>query len=100
MALPPHGDPELRARRRRASRLRRRRLARVDVVVGLIAAIVLLLASPGLAIAGIVALLLLIGAGISLLVAGWSARRAARKAQPSSPSGASHGDGDPTVDRR
>lgn len=53
-----HVPPELRARRRQARR--RRRLLRVDIAIGALTALVLLLASPGLAIAGAIALLVLL----------------------------------------
>jgi hypothetical protein len=67
VAEPPHDHARLRARRVASGRSRRRRLARIDAAIGLLIAVVLLLASPGLAIAGIVALLLLAACGISLL---------------------------------
>jgi Flp pilus assembly protein TadB len=78
MAEPPREGSPRRARRRHASRSRRRRLARIDVALGLLLAVVLLLASPGLAIAAIVALILLIACGISLLVQRRGSRRIAR----------------------
>jgi Flp pilus assembly protein TadB len=74
----PRDSSRLHLRRRRARHSRRRRLARIDVALGLVAAVVLLLASPGLAIAGIVALLVLAGCGVSLLVQRQLERRAAR----------------------
>lgn len=46
-------------RRRRLQARRRRRLARVDVGVGVIAGLMLLIISPGLAISGVIALLVL-----------------------------------------
>ncbi len=78
MAEPPRESSQLDARRRRSSRSRRRRLARIDVGLGLLAAVVLLLASPGLAIAAIVALLVLVACGISVLVQRRASRRSAR----------------------
>lgn len=53
-AVPPaRGMAELQARRRHARR--RRRLLRVDVGLGLLVALLLLIAGPGLAIAALVA---------------------------------------------
>jgi Flp pilus assembly protein TadB len=78
MAEPPQEGSPRHARRSRASHSRRRRLARIDVALGLLVALVLLLASPGLAIAAIVALILLVGCGISLLVQRRGSRRAER----------------------
>jgi Flp pilus assembly protein TadB len=77
-AEPPREGGPRHARRRHASRSRGRRLARIDVALGLLLAVVLLLASPGLAIAAIVALILLVACGISLLVQRRGSRRAAR----------------------
>jgi len=74
----PRERSGLRARRRRSSQSRRRRLARIDAAIGLAAAAVLLLASPGLAIAAIVALLVLAGCGVSLLVQRRPGRRRPR----------------------
>ena len=54
---PPRAPRALRARRR--SDRRRRRVARLDVAVGLLLALVLVLATPGLAIAAVIALLVL-----------------------------------------
>lgn len=54
-----------RLRERRRLARRRRLLARVDMGLGLAGALVLLLATPGLAIAGIVALALLALCGLS-----------------------------------
>jgi len=55
-----------RARRRDARR--RRRLARTDLGLGLVGAIVLVLATPGLAIAALIALLVLVLCGLSFLL--------------------------------
>ncbi len=66
LAPPPADLGALRARRRQARR--RRRLARVDVGLGVAGAIVLLIVSPGLAITGLVAALVLAVCGISSLV--------------------------------
>jgi Flp pilus assembly protein TadB len=75
---PPREDSERHARRRRARASRSRRLARVDLGLGFLLAVVLLLASPGLAIAAIVALLVLLACAISLLIQRCVARRAQR----------------------
>ncbi len=56
----------LRARRRAAER--RRRLARLDVALGVAAAVFVFIVSPGLAITAIVALLTLLACGVSVLV--------------------------------
>jgi hypothetical protein len=64
---------ELRARRRLARR--RRRLARIDVGLGVLVAIVLLIVSPGLAITGLVALATL---GVCLVSLALERRRSAR----------------------
>jgi len=53
-----HGRAELRLRRRDAQR--RRGLLRLDVALGVLAAIIVLLATPGIAIAALVALLMLV----------------------------------------
>ena len=71
----------LRARRRQARR--RRRLARVDVVLGGAAAVALLLASPGLAIAGLVAVLLIVACAVSVLLERRARRRTGRRGKVS-----------------
>jgi Flp pilus assembly protein TadB len=76
LAPAPADIADLRARRRRARR--RRRLARVDVGLGMVAALVLLLASPGLAITGLIAVLVLAACAISVLVGRRTRRRAGR----------------------
>ncbi len=64
---PPAADiSELRARRRQAQR--RRRLARIDLGLGVAGGLLLLLASPGLAITLLIAVLVLAVCGISILV--------------------------------
>jgi hypothetical protein len=64
---PPLPDgSEQRARRRQARR--RQRLARIDAGLGVGAALILILITPGLAISGLVALLVLIACGVSFLV--------------------------------
>jgi hypothetical protein len=66
---------ELRARRRAAQR--KRRLARVDLGVGVVAALALLIASPGLAITGLIALLVLALCVLSAVVEKRMGRRGA-----------------------
>jgi site-specific recombinase len=73
----PRDPARLRARRVHARR--RRRLARLDVGLGLVCALVLVIASPGLAIAGVVALAVLLVCALSLLWDRLAVRRAARK---------------------
>ncbi len=68
------GAAELRLRRREA--LRDRHLLRRDVALGVIVAIVVLLVTPGVAYAAIVALLALLACGVSLAVGRRRARRA------------------------
>jgi hypothetical protein len=63
--------------RRRQSR-RRRNLARVDVGLGLVCAVVLILATPGLAITAVVALLVLVVCGLSFVLERSLTRRSAR----------------------
>lgn len=69
-AAPAGSEPRdislLRARRREADR--RRRLLRLDLALGVLGAIVLLLATPGLAIAAVVAGVLLAVCVVSVLV--------------------------------
>jgi Flp pilus assembly protein TadB len=55
----PHPDASQRLARRRDTR-RRRHLVRVDLGLGVVGAVVLLLATPGLAITGLVALIVLV----------------------------------------
>ena len=57
---------ELRERRRRASN--RKRLLRLDLGLGVLAAILLLIISPGLAITGLVAVVLLVGVLASIVI--------------------------------
>jgi Flp pilus assembly protein TadB len=68
--MPAGSEPRdislLRARRREADR--RRRLLRLDLALGVLGAIVLLLATPGLAIAAVVAGVLLAVCVVSVLV--------------------------------
>jgi hypothetical protein len=72
----PRDLSRLRARRRQARR--RRNLARLDVGLGLVCAVVLILATPGLAITAIVALLVLVVCGLSFVLERILARRSAR----------------------
>jgi Flp pilus assembly protein TadB len=76
----PRESPALRARRRSA---RRRRVARLDVAIGLVLALVLVLATPGLAIAAVIALLVLVICLVSVLLERVSARR--RRSAPGEP---------------
>ncbi len=90
-ATPPAGDArarrgahdyesrdvgELRLRRREAQR--RRGLLRLDVALGVLGAIVLLLATPGVAFAAIVALLVLVACVASVAVERRRSRRRRR----------------------
>lgn len=63
---PDHPDRRAHLRARRLLQRRRRRLLRVDLVVGVLAAIAALIFTPGLAIAGLVALVLLALCAVSL----------------------------------
>lgn len=78
LAPPPADISELRARRRRARR--KRRLARIDLGLGVAGGLVLLLASPGLAITWLIAVLVLAACGISILVQRRMRRRIASAA--------------------
>jgi Flp pilus assembly protein TadB len=64
--------------RRRVAR-RRRHLARVDLALGLVAALILVLAAPGLAIAGLIALIVLVGCLAAFLL---DRRRRSRAGDP------------------
>ncbi len=79
---PPAGQArgmgELRLRRREAQR--KRGLLRLDLAVGVLAAIVLLLITPGVAVAAIVALLVLAGCVGSVFVERRRRRRRLREA--------------------
>ena len=65
----------LRERRRQARR--RRRLARLDVGLGVLGALVLIIATPGLAMTALIALLVLALCGVSVLLE----RRTQRRSQ-------------------
>jgi uncharacterized iron-regulated membrane protein len=71
----PKDLSQLHARRRQARR--RRNLARVDVGLGLVCAVVLILATPGLAITAVVALLVLVVCGLSFVFERSLTRRSA-----------------------
>jgi hypothetical protein len=70
---PPKDISQLRARRRDARR--RRYIARVDVGLGLVGSLVLLLATPGLAMAMVIALLVLALCLLSVVLERRLARR-------------------------
>jgi len=81
VSAPTHRDAgdersEIGRRRRRAAQ--RRRLARVDVAIGIVGAGVIVLATPGLAIAALIALIVLLLCGVSVLVERGLARRRER----------------------
>ena len=76
LAPPPADISELRARRRQARR--KRRLARIDLGLGVAGGLVLLLASPGLAITLLIAVLVLVVCGITILVQRRMRRRIVR----------------------
>jgi hypothetical protein len=71
-------DMSLLRERRRLAR-RRVRLARLDLGLGVVGAIVLLLAAPGLAIAAVVACVLLTLCALSLAAERLAVRRSARR---------------------
>lgn len=75
----PADIAELRARRREARR--RRRLARVDLGLGMAGALVLLIASPGLAITGLIAAVVLAVCGLSVFKERHARRRAPQAPQ-------------------
>ncbi len=76
LAPPPADISALRMRRRQARR--RRRLARVDVGLGLAGALTLLIASPGLAVTGLIAALVLAACVVSFLAQRRRSRRVVR----------------------
>jgi len=63
---PARDSAQLRERRRHARR--HQRLARLDLGLGVLGAIVLLLATPGLAVSALIALLVLALCGLSLVL--------------------------------
>ena len=68
---------DLRARRRGARR--RRTLARVDLGLGVVGALVIVIASPGLAITGLIAVFVLALCGFSFLAQRLMRRRGERR---------------------
>ncbi|HEX4187212.1 MAG TPA: hypothetical protein VHY83_04865 [Solirubrobacteraceae bacterium] len=76
---PDHDAPSRLARRRDARR--RRHLARVDLALGIVGAVVLVVATPGLAITGLVALIVLVLCLLTFVAErrGWSPRRRWRR---------------------
>jgi Flp pilus assembly protein TadB len=77
----PRDLSQLHARRRQERR--RRNLARLDMGLGLVCAVVLIVATPGLAITALVALLVLLVCGLSFVLERSLTRRSAR--DPSTP---------------
>jgi hypothetical protein len=77
----PRDPGRTRARRREARR--RQRLARFDLALGVVAAIFLLLATPGLAVSALIALLVLGLCGASIVVERRRRVRRERGARPS-----------------
>jgi Flp pilus assembly protein TadB len=77
----PRDLSQLHARRRQERR--RRNLARLDVGLGLACAVVLIVATPGLAITALVALLVLVVCGLSFVLERSLTRRSARDASTS-----------------
>jgi hypothetical protein len=73
----PADISDLRARRRGARR--RRTLARVDLGLGVVGALVLVIVSPGLAITGLIAVLVLVLCGLSFVAQRFVRRRAGRR---------------------
>jgi uncharacterized membrane protein len=71
---------QLRARRRQARR--RRRLARLDLGLGVLAAIVLIVGTPGLAISGLIALIVLAACAVSFILERRARVRAEREQEP------------------
>jgi Flp pilus assembly protein TadB len=93
-AGPPSRDgSELRERRRVARR--RQRLARIDLGLGAAGALVLLLATPGLAVTAVIALLVLALCALSVVV---QRRRHKRSERGGSPARTGRGGGRPRAD--
>jgi hypothetical protein len=57
------------------------RTAAIDAGIALVAAAIVLIVSPGLAVTAIIALIVLVVCGISLLWGGWRRRRRLRRAR-------------------
>jgi hypothetical protein len=91
VAAQPARDASQPHARRRREALRARHLARVDLGIGLFAAITLLIIAPGLAIAALVALAVLVLCGVSWIVER-RRRRAARRRPRAARSSASRQD--------
>jgi len=72
----PREISQLQARRRAANR--RRALLRLDVAIGVLVALVLLVATPGLAVAALLGLAMLVVCVVSLALERRSRRRLAR----------------------
>jgi len=83
VARPVRDMSQLRHRRREARR--RRRLLKVDLGLGLLGAIVLLLATPGIAIAAIIALILIVLCVLSVVRERRRSRRAGQATAAGSP---------------
>jgi Flp pilus assembly protein TadB len=64
----PVTAPNEKLRERRRAAQRRKHLARVDVGLGLLAALIIVVAAPGLAITALIVLIMLIAVGIAYLV--------------------------------
>jgi hypothetical protein len=79
----PAPDATRRAAQRRAAE-RRRHLTRVDLGLGVVGAVVLILATPGLAITALVALIVLIMCLVTFVAErrGWSLRGRLRRRRP------------------
>lgn len=80
--LGPQVPRDLRKRRAEALRVRRRRLLAWDLAVGLLLALITIVASPGLAIVVLVALIALAGCGLSAMVGSVRRRREQQRARP------------------
>jgi len=77
---PPRDTGRLRALRRQARR--RQRLARLDLGLGVLAAIFLLLATPGLAVSALIAILVVLVCGLSLVLERRRRARGERSRRP------------------
>jgi hypothetical protein len=82
---------QVRARRRQARR--RQRLARLDLGLGVLGAIILIVATPGLAVSALIALLVLAACALSFVLERRKASRVERastvRRSPRSPAGGS-----------
>jgi Flp pilus assembly protein TadB len=77
----PPGDLSMLQNRRRIAR-RRQHLARVDLGLGLVGALVLVLATPGLAITGLVALIVLVLCLLTFVLERRTRTRHSREREP------------------